>query len=336
MPGRCLGAAVLGLLLAASVAARAESTDPPPLRVVPPRVHALGVEPATVAAFELLLVQEIERRREVVLVAASTADPEPAPCATAECAARRAQAAAADGALLCTLTRLGEKHVATLQHVAASGSTVWSHRLTAATENDLETLAVELAALASGRRSSRFKGLIGGPDPKERLAWRGSGPRVGAIYPLGGSFAGAGRLTSVAYVWRYQTPAFTVESVPALGIAWGGDLATDRGKGRDWTLLDAYVTWTPTRGDVAPYFGVGLGLHALRLEHDGTGDPFLGRRDESATTVGLALGSGVTLFRTYDFQLVIDLRYQKFWHDFGEVGGKGAQAFVLTFGLHHR
>lgn len=336
MPGPRLGAAVLGLTLAYGATAAAATPASQRARVVPPRVHALGVEPQTVAAFELLLMQEIERRQEVALVPPAPEAVALAPCATAECAGRRARDAGADAAFLCTLTRLGEKHVATLQQVDVSGNTTWSQRLVAASENDLETLAVELATLAGGRRSSRFKGLIGGPEPSERLAWRGSGPRVGAMYPLGESFAGARRLTSVAYVWRYQTPAFTVESVPALGIAWGGDLATDRGKGRDWTLLDVYTTWTPTRGDLAPYFGIGLGLHALRLERDGTGVPFLGRRDESATTVAMALGSGLMLFRTYDFQLVIDLRYQKFWNDFTEVGGTGAQAFTLTFGLHHR
>jgi opacity protein-like surface antigen len=119
-----------------------------------------------------------------------------------------------------------------------------------------------------------------------------------------------------------------------LGFAWGGDLEDDHGKARDWTLLDVYVTWTPVQGDIAPYAGAGVGLHALRLERDGgPGDP-LGRRDQSATAIGLALGGGATFFRTYDFQLGFDVRYRYYLAQFDEVGGHGAHGFVLSFGLH--
>ena len=101
-------------------------------------------------------------------------------------------------------------------------------------------------------------------------------------------------------------------------------------------MLDVYVTWTPAHGDMAPYAGAGLGLHGLRLEREGTGVPFSGRRDEKAMTLSVALGGGMTLFRTYDFQVGVDLRYQRLLNDFAEVGGDGAQGVALTFGLQHR
>ena len=175
-----------------------------------------------------------------------------------------------------------------------------------------------------------------GTDRARRHGWTTRGPRVGFLYPVGGSYAGARRLTSLAFAYRYQTPAFDVESVPLTGIAWGGDLRQDGGTARAWTILDLYLTWTPARGDFAPYAGVGLGLRALRLERDGRGGAFWGVRDESAMALCFGLGSGLALFRTYDFQVAVDLRYERVMDGFAGVGGGGAHGLALTFGLQHR
>jgi len=321
----CVWIAALG----AGGAPRADPATVAP--VLAPSVHALGVDAPTAAAFELLLVQEIERLGTPPLVHAATSRPRP--CADADCAARRARHAGAPAALLCTLSRFGAKHVAALQVVDVAGRVGWSRRVASPSANGLDSLAVELAAGLAGRRPEHAPSSR--PADTER-AWTGSGPRVGLFYPLGATYADASRLTSVAFVWRYQTPRFNVESVPVLGLAWGGDLASERGKARDWTLLDVYVTWTPLAGNIGPYLGAGLGLHAVRMERDGgLGDPFQGRRHESATTLAMALGGGVTLFRTYDFQIALDLRYVRLAHDFPEVGGHGGQGLMLTFGVQH-
>jgi hypothetical protein len=278
-------------------------------------------------------------------------------CAEPGCAAQRASGLEADAAFLCTLARLGRKLVVTLQLVDASGRVVWNHRVSASRLEELDQVAGRLAgaaarALADVPRAepaiSRHETEASHDDaasreaaepdetPHKKRGWSSKGPRAGALYPVGDSYAGTPRMTSVAYAWRYQTPSFNVETVPILGLAWGGDLERDHGKARDWTLLDVYATWTPAKGDVAPYAGVGMGLHGVRLERDGTGVPFAGRRDQTSTALSLALGGGVMLLRTYDFQICLDLRYHLVMNDFEEVGGDGARGFALTFGLHHR
>lgn len=320
-------AAIFGILTVCGMSAPLHADA-----VVTPAVHVLGVDVATATAFELLLVQEIERLGTPPLAQPAASTARARACADVACAARRARAAGAPAALLCTLSRFGARHVATLQRVDASARISWSIRLASPSAEGLDSLAVELAARLAGRKPEHD----GTRQPRSGTenAWSGSGPSVGVVYPMGDAFAGASRLTSLAFTWRYRTTHFEVESTPVLGFAWGGDLEDDHGKARDWTLLDVYVTWTPVQGDIAPYAGAGVGLHALRLERDGgPGDP-LGRRDQSATAIGLALGGGATFFRTYDFQLGFDVRYRYYLAQFDEVGGHGAHGFVLSFGLH--
>ena len=158
---------------------------------------------------------------------------------------------------------------------------------------------------------------------------------MGTIAPLAGSYAGAGSLLSLSYVWRYQTTAFNVEVVPALGVAWGANAGNGGGWARDWSLLDLFVGWTPSPGDISPYVGGGIGLHAIELERAGDGIAYTGTRKEGEAGISLALGCGLLLFRTYDFQLAFDLRYQRFLHEFDTLDG-GAQGLSFTFGIQHR
>lgn len=119
--------ATVAVVLTVLCAANSLHAEP----VVAPRVHALGVDAPTAAAFELLLLQEIERLGTPVLVHAAASAARARPCADADCAARRARAAGAPAALLCTLSRFGVRHVATLQRVDASEHITWSVRLAA-------------------------------------------------------------------------------------------------------------------------------------------------------------------------------------------------------------
>jgi len=305
--------------------------------LVAPRVQATGVEAQTAVAVEEILVRELEARIDGRLVRADHAA-RARPCVDPACASRRARRCGAQGALLASVTRLGTEYHITLRQVDRSGGTVWTEERIAASEEDLDSAAIAVVA-------ARFGGFAGSPGdttpapvvglPQHR-GWSSQGPRVGTLSPLGDSYAGAGRLTSLAYVWRHQTESFNVEVVPALGVTWGGELGVDGGKAREWSLLDLFVAWTPVRGDVAPFIGGGLGLHALELERAATGTPFLGTRKEGRTAVVLALGCGVVFFRTYDFQLAVDLRYQHFAYDFDALGGDGAHGIAFSFGIQHR
>jgi hypothetical protein len=309
-----------------------------------PQVHATGVDAATASSFEILLCQEIERVSPRLLRSESLEASRP--CAEPTCVGRRARRAAADGGWLCTLARLGAEYVVTLQRVDAAGKIDWSERVSVRRQEDLDTAAEQLARAVRGERIPRTRT----PPPAENAAsdsvlaatlqpkpsWSTQGPRVGRLSPLGDAYAGAGALTSLAYVWRYQTPSFNVEVIPALGLAWGGDTGVGNGRARDWTLLDVFVAWTPIDGDLGPYIGVGLGLHSIKLEREADGVPFAGKREAGETAPTLAIGCGLLLFRSYDFQVGLDLRFQHFTYAFDSLGGDGARGFSMTFGIQHR
>jgi hypothetical protein len=167
-------------------------------------------------------------------------------------------------------------------------------------------------------------------EPRRSLATQG--PRFGTVHPIAGSFAGVEKMMTFAWVWRHQTPAFTVEMVPALGLTWGGDVDRDGGQVRDWTILDLFIAWAPYAYDVTPIVGAGIGLHGLRLERDTE----TGRHRDSTLGVSLSAGAGVVLFRTYDFQVALDARYHVMLDRFAKVDGKGAHAITFAFGLQRR
>jgi len=133
-------------------------------------------------------------------------------------------------------------------------------------------------------------------------------------------------------VWRYQTKAWDIESIPALGVTWGGEGTATQARVRDWTLLDLFLAWSPAPGDFAPYIGGGMGLHAIKLTHE---TPTT-KTETGETTLQLSLGAGILLFRNHDFQIGVDLRYRHFLEDFESLGGLGARGLGLSIGIHHR
>jgi len=348
------------MAVAAAAAPAATPVATPAPRFTAPRVFAQGADASTAAAFELLLVQHLQRDVQDRMIATGNggAGTGSVACAEPGCAAAQARRSGADAALLCTLARLGNAHVAMLAWVDLDAHIVWSHRLTADRPEDLDRVAERLAAAVTTgelprahsdtrRRPSEIESPRRGPrtggahrragdaipvDGEPRKSLMSQGPRFGSVYPSGGSYAGVPRLMSFAWVWRHQTPEFVVEAVPVLGIAWGGSLDADGGEARDWSILDLFVSWSPIQTDIAPVVGAGIGLHGLRLQRDLPE----GRRSDNTLGVSLAAGGGLVLFRSYDFQVAFDARYQVMLDRFTGVDGRGAHGFALTFGLQRR
>src|SRR5262245_17849978 len=162
-----------------SIVARAD--DQPPARVLAPRVFAQGADAQTTAAFELLLVQEVRRELQDRIVI--DRDPGSSACGDPECAAAHAKRLGVDSALLCTLTRIGDEHIAVLMCVDTAAHIVWSQRLAAARPEALGEVAARLGAAAASGRLPKAKSQlarIDGRDGKRRRgeASRGHGPRV--------------------------------------------------------------------------------------------------------------------------------------------------------------
>ena len=164
--------------------------------------------------------------------------------------------------------------------------------------------------------------------PRRIATRRGLGFRGGFLYPLGDSYGDANRLTGLHLVYKYEGPKFLVQSTSLLGLNWNGDTV-------EWNLLDVFAARIFGIGDVSSYFGGGLGIKSLRVERtlppSGT-VTFPQTVSQSATTLSADVGVGILVLRTYDFHLVLEFRYHHIFEDFEEIGGGGANGFMLTFG----
>ena len=145
------------------------------------------------------------------------------------------------------------------------------------------------------------------------------------------SYAGVDRLAGVRLTYKYETPSYFVESTPILGFAWHGESF-------EWTILDLFAAHIFGRGDFA-YAGAGLGVHSLNVakttvvEVDG-GYPYSyeSSQSQSETTLTADVGVGLLALRTYDFSIVVDVRYHYVFAEFDPLSSKGAQGIALWFG----
>jgi hypothetical protein len=173
--------------------------------------------------------------------------------------------------------------------------------------------------------------------PRRREGRSGIGLHAGAIFPDGDSYGRDGeRLTSLRLVYKFEARHFLIESTAILGFAWGGGSA-------EWIPVDVFVARTFGIGDWCGYLGGGIGLRSVSVEREVPREddcsnaycdpPWL--VSDSATTLSADLGGGVIAFRTYSYQIVLELRYHYIFDDFEKAGGKGAHGFALSFGTSH-
>jgi len=325
--------------IVSSLPAAAQSPERPRVVVLP--LRTIGVGDTTVAVTHELLSGALESRgMEIVLPAASGlgAMGGPDACDDAACAAAAAGRHHAT-AVYGTLSRLGEKIVVRIRALReGEEAPFFSGQISAQEEEDLDVVVRRFAqGIASGRSNSDSATIDTITEeetlrPRRRSTRAGLGLRAGFLWPAGASYANADRMTSLRIAYKYETPTFAVEMTPVLGIMWGDGNA-------EWTLLDLAVSRIFGRGDTAGYVVGGIGVHSVHVEEEIEAfDPYGGgyhdttSRSDSETTLTADLGIGLLALRTYDFEIVVDVRFHHVFAEFDDAGGGGADGLLLTFG----
>jgi hypothetical protein len=329
----------LALLLWLAVVGFAVPAGSEPLLTLVLPLRSTGVDETTVNAVGDLLRAELENRG-IALVPSSQLKDLPrgdSACDDVECANAAAAATGAGRIVYGTLTRLGNKIIF---HVRAVwiGETMpdYADQVTAATEEDLDVVCRRVAeSIAAGRPDARHA-TIGTVtqeetlEPRRRATRSGLGLRAGFLFPANGSYGNADRLTSLGLVIRYETPTFFVQSTPLVGFAWRGDTV-------EWTPFDLFLARIFGVGDFSPYVGAGLGISALHVQKNLTvafGDYlYPSSTSQSSTSLAADLDVGLLMLRTYDFAIVLDVRYHYVFEDFDAIGGNGAHGLALRFGI---
>jgi catechol 2,3-dioxygenase-like lactoylglutathione lyase family enzyme len=239
-----------------------------------------------------------------------------------------------------SLSRLGDKFVVRVRAVrAGEAKPFYSDQIPAEMEEDLDVVMRRIAEGIAGGRTDSDRATISSVTDVEANAARrrkgrsGIGLRTGFLFPVGDSYGGTDRMTNLRLAYKFEGQDFFIESTALLGFAWGE-------RAFEWTPFDVFAARIFGVGDVSGYFGGGLGMRVVSVESDPVYvlDEFGGYNDtkiQSAATLAAEVGGGLIAFRTYGYQVIVDLRYQHVLETFNKVGGKGAHGFVLSFGTSH-
>ncbi|OGF13974.1 MAG: hypothetical protein A2W00_04930 [Candidatus Eisenbacteria bacterium RBG_16_71_46] len=329
------GAVVLAALDVA--AARADDSAVPQTLVLPFRT--VGVSDTTATVVAELLQGELEGRG-VSMVARSlrSADllPGESACDDAECAKAAARSYGASRVIYGSLSRLRDKIIVRVRaQWIADAAPYYADQVTSTTEEDLDAVVRRVAdGIALGRSNAQHATIETVTaqetlEPRRRVGRSGGGLRAGFIFPVGDSYGGVDRLTSLRLAHVFEIRDYLIESTPVLGFAWRSGTV-------DWTLLDVFAARIFGIGDFAPYVGAGLGVHSVRVEKQVTNYsgtfPYLVSSEQSETTLSADVGVGFLALRTYDYKLVMDLRYHYVFAEFDQLGGKGAHGVAISFG----
>jgi hypothetical protein len=294
-----------------------------------------GLEPGAADTFRELLQTELAARTGAAFGVADVV------CADVPCAVAAAEPLGATVAVFGSLSRLGQKVVVTATLVDVPGAAVLnSDRMTVSRIEELDTVAARLAeAFVSGRpvaetaRLGTITRAEAAPDVRregESGFWFG----LGGIAPLGGGYAEAGMGVLFEFGWLFEARWFAIG--PRLGVRFS---AEEKGGGRYVEVpIDVTAAYIMSLGDVAPFIGIGAGVHFLWEDRPtritvGNIIPQVSHKkvDDSAWGFGLSGRIGLLLLRTYAVRLTI-------WGEYGATfvdlnGHRFPQAITFGMGL---
>lgn len=333
---------VLAALLV--VASPVGVTAQPVARTLVLPFRTVGVDVQTSRVFASLVGGELETAHVPVVPASAlpgSSTVGDSACDESACAVRIARTVAVDRVVFGTLTRLGSKVIVRVRSQRVDATTPdYSDQLTATGEDDLDAVARRIALTLAGGQSNAGPATVGSiteqetRTPRRRASRTGIGLRGVVLLPAGNSYTGSEQLAGLRFPGRYETPSGVfVETTPLLGLLWGNGNV-------EWTILDVAAGRVLGTGDFAPYVLGGVGLHSIHLERKTQytspyGYPYEVSNGQNATTLTGDVGVGWMMLRTYDFSLLIDLRYHVVFGSFDRVGGKGAHGLMLSFGTTH-
>ncbi|MFQ6610896.1 MAG: hypothetical protein ACE5D7_08880 [Fidelibacterota bacterium] len=275
-------------------------------------IHSIGLDKNSVQTAENIMVQEISilTKDQLVpkteVIAALDGDE----CADIGCAMDVGDRVAADLVVMCSMSALGDKIIIQYMLLDVEKSrTIIGDNVTAETVESLDVIMKRIAASIISRQSMSESARVGSVIENEeaanyrrREARSFNGLSFGYLYPSKGYDQKARSLT-LEYRKGYDMNDFFV----------GMQLAT-----REGIAANIFMNYLTSKEDFCPYLGGGLGFHWVahpvndELRNDG---------------FELLLTTGVRAFRTYNFQVLMNLDYTKTFNDYNDEG------IIFTIGL---
>ncbi len=277
-------------------------------------VRATGVDNDTAETVDMLLRQEIikETGGEIVGKNRTIEVAGYEICMELECAVEAGIKLNADKVVTSSLSKLGNKIVVQFMLFDVAGNkTILADNVVSKNVDDLEMVIVRIAKSIAQeipiKKSAEVGAIVKNEEKSltRRRAKRFTGFSFGYMFPLNGYDDKKDEIFTADLRMGFEMS----------NTAVGAQFAIRKG-----FATNIYVHYLMSRKDICPYVGGALGFHWVY--HDDDLD-----NDERTDGFELTASTGLRLFRTYNFQVVINLDYIYTLNDFDD------QAFVLTIGL---
>lgn len=215
----------------------------------------------------------------------------------------------------CILSVLGERIICQFTLVDVIGEReLLVDRITALSVEDLENAMKRIAVGIRYKRSLDQKVEVGTITEAETTATlkRGSNSNLGLsfgyLYPQYG-YDGEGRTFVLDLRYGYELNDI------ALGTLFGF---------RHGIAINIYASYLTTKTDFCPFVGGSFGFHWINHKEEKSHLNPTGKKGDGFE---LAIQSGIRLFRTYKFQVLLNLEYVFSFNDFND------RAIVFTLGI---
>lgn len=219
--------------------------------------------------------------------------------------------AGANHVLMCNLAALGEKVIVQYSLLEVpSGKKLLVDQITAMNVEDLENVMKRVAKSVVEQETSKRVAEVGNISENEskgslrRSSNKNFGISFGYLYPQHG-YDDGDRVLVFDGRFDYELDEFAVGSVISIRKGFGAFL---------------YGSYLFSRSDFCPYLGGGLGFHWVAhndiINGKNRGDGF-----------EFSAQAGLRVFRTYNFQILINLEYNITINDFND------RAIIFTIGI---
>lgn len=306
------------LLLSVNFIIGQEGTNKNKIAILP--FQSIGIDETSMQTAEFLLKQEIEKLNGQSVTYAKDL---PEACSEIECAVKVGKELNTDQIVIGTMSKLGLKIIVHFMLIEVnSGNAILNDNLTAATVEDLEVVMKRIALSVFQQKPIQQTAQVGAITQKEtwesnrRGANKYAGISFGYVFPENG-YDEVDKSFTMDFRTGFELEKFTVGSHFALRKGFAANI---------------YASYLTTKTDICPYFGGAFGFHWVN--HVYQGDDYNYHDDNWETWdkknkdgFELTLHGGIRAFRTYNFQILINLDYCVTFNDFDD------RALVFTIGL---
>lgn len=273
-------------------------------------VRSMGIDRVTTQTVDMLLRQEIVKETRAELISQNrTAEVSGEElCMDLDCAVAIGSELEADKVVTATMSKLGSKIVVQFMLFdVGKNRTILADNVIAKNIDDLEMVIIRIAKSIAREtpidKSAEVGAIVRNEEKSltRRRARRYTGFSFGYLFPQEGYRNKTDKRFTTDLRLGYEL------TNTAVGAFFGY---------REGFATNIYLSYLLTRTDICPYIGGALGFHWVYHENDKRSDGF-----------ELTASTGLRLFRTYNFQVMVNLDYIYTLNDFDD------QALVLTIGL---